>query len=138
MVRVVLFYGIIFPNTTPNVKHKAILLTAYSSGLRISEVLNLEISDIDSKNKLLRVRCGKGSKDRFTLLRQENLRLLRLYWKLYKPKVLLFPGLIPGKSLAPKNIQRVFQIAKEQAGISKPVSPFTSPQFRYPSAGKRY
>ena len=51
-----------------NIKHKAILLTVYSSGLRISEVLNLVISDIDSKQMLIKVRCGKGGKDRFTLL----------------------------------------------------------------------
>lgn len=105
-----------------NIKHKAILLTAYSSGLRISEVLNLAVSDIESKEMLIRVRCGKGGKDRFTVLGEENLRVLRLYWQLYKPKNLLFPGLIPGKPLAARNIQRVFQTAKERAGISKPVS----------------
>ena len=66
-----------------NIKHKAILLTVYSSGLRISEVLNLVISDIDSKQMLIKVRCGKGGKDRFTLLGKENLYVLRLYWKLY-------------------------------------------------------
>ncbi|MDA8210323.1 MAG: tyrosine-type recombinase/integrase [Clostridia bacterium] len=106
----------------PNVKHKAILLTAYSSGLRISEVLNLAVSDIDSKNMLIRVRCGKGGKDRFTVLGQENLHILRHYWKLYKPKDLLFPGLIPGKPVVARNIQKVFQTAKDKAGISKPVS----------------
>ena len=106
----------------PNVKHKTILLTAYSSGLRISEVLNLAVSDIDSKNRLIRVRCGKGGKDRFTLLGEENLHILRHYWKLYKPKELLFPGLIAGKPLAARNIQKVFKTAKEQAGIAKPVS----------------
>ena len=105
-----------------NIKHKAILLTAYSAGLRISEVLNLAVSDIDSKEMLIRVRCGKGGKDRFTILGAENLRVLRLYWKLYKPTDLLFPGLIPGKPLAVRNIQHVFQSAKEQAGIFKPVS----------------
>ena len=106
----------------PNVKHQTILLTAYSSGLRISEVLNLAVSDIDSNNMLIRVRCGKGGKDRFTMLGEENLRILRHYWKLYKPKKLLFPGLIAGQPVAARNIQQVFKIAKEKAGISKPVS----------------
>jgi integrase/recombinase XerD len=105
-----------------NIKHKAILLTVYSSGLRISEVLNLAVSDIDSKQMLIRVRYGKGGKDRFSILGKENLHILRLYWKLYKPKDLLFPGLIPGKPLTARNIQRVFRTAKERAGISKPVS----------------
>jgi len=106
----------------PNLRHKTILLTAYSSGLRISEVLNLAVSDIDSKNMLIRVRCGKGGKDRFTVLGEENLHMLRHYWKLFKPNELLFPGLITGKPVAARNIQQVFKSAKEKAGISKPVS----------------
>ncbi|MHB8172438.1 MAG: tyrosine-type recombinase/integrase [Thermincolia bacterium] len=59
----------------PNLKHKSILLTAYSSDLRISEVLNLTVSDIDSKNMLIRVRSDKGGKDRFTVLGDETLPL---------------------------------------------------------------
>lgn len=109
-------------DNVPNLKHQAILLTAYSSGLRISEVLHLSISDIDSKNMLIRVRCGKGGKDRFTVLGEENLNVLRHYWKLYKPQDLLFPGMIKGKPVAARNIQHVFKTAKEKAGISKPVS----------------
>ena len=109
-------------DNVPNFKHKAILLTAYSSGLRISEVLHLSISDIDSKNMLIRVRCGKGGKDRFTVLGEENLNTLRHYWKLYKPQDLLFPGMIEGKPIATRNIQHAFKIAKDKAGISKPVS----------------
>lgn len=106
----------------PNIKHKTILLTAYSSGLRISEVLNLAVSDIDSKQMLIKVRCGKGGKDRFTILGQENLNMLRHYWQFYRPKDLLFPGLIPGKPIAVRNIQQVFKTAKEKAGINKPVT----------------
>ena len=73
-------------------KHKAILLTTYSSGLRISETLNLRVSDIDSKQMLIRVVQGKGGKDRFSILSQENLRVLREYWKLFRPDYFLFPG----------------------------------------------
>ncbi|KUO52219.1 MAG: hypothetical protein APF76_04045 [Desulfitibacter sp. BRH_c19] len=62
-------------NHIPNVKHKTILLTAYSAGLRISEVLNLCVLDIDSTNMLIKVRCGKGGKDRFIILWKENLSL---------------------------------------------------------------
>jgi len=105
-----------------NIKHKTILLTAYSAGLRISEVLNLTVSDVDSKNMLINVRCGKGGKDRFTVLGKENLNMLRQYWKSHKPKDLLFPGQISGKPIAARNIQKVFKSAKEKAGINKPVS----------------
>jgi len=108
-----------------NVKHKAILLTTYSSGLRISETLNLRVSDIDSKNMLLRVNQGKGSKDRLTVLSLENLKQLRLYWKLYRPTDLLFPGSIKGKPLVPRTIQYAFQIARHKAGITKPVTVHT-------------
>lgn len=109
-------------NQVSNLKHKTILATAYSAGLRISEVLNLSVFDVDSKNMLLKVRCGKGGKDRFSVLGNENLLLLRRYWKVYQPVDLLFPGLIPGKPVAVRNIQQVFKVAKEKAGIDKPVS----------------
>ena len=62
-----------------NLKHKMILLTTYSSGLRISETLNLRISDIDSTAMVIRVNHGKGNKDRLTILSHENLKMLRLY-----------------------------------------------------------
>lgn len=108
-----------------NLKHKTILLTTYSSGLRISETLNLRVSDIDSQSMFIRVNEGKGSKDRLTVLSLENLKLLRLYWKLYRPTDLLFPGPIEGKPLATRNIQHVFQMAKLNAGITKPGSVHT-------------
>lgn len=108
-----------------NLKHKTILLTTYSSGLRISETLNLRISDIDSKNMLVRVNLGKGKKDRLTVLSQENLNMLRLYWKRYKPTDLLFPGLVAGKPIAARNIQHVFQLAKDKSGITKPATVHT-------------
>lgn len=108
-----------------NLKHKTILLTTYSSGLRISETLNLRISDIDAKNMTLRVNLGKGNKDRLTVLSLENLKLLRVYWKLYRPTDLLFPGLINGKPMVARNIQCVFQLAKNKSGISKPATVHT-------------
>lgn len=102
-----------------------ILLTTYSSGLRISETLNLRISDIDSKDMLLRVNQGKGNKDRLSVLSHENLKLLRLYWNHYRPTDLLFPGLVEGKPLAARNIQLAFQVAKEKVGLSKPATVHT-------------
>jgi len=105
-----------------NLKHKTILLTTYSSGLRISETLNLRISDIDSVAMLIRVNHGKGNKDRLTILSHENLKMLRLYWKRYRPTDLLFPGPIEGKPMSTKTPQRVFLDARKKAGITKPVT----------------
>jgi integrase/recombinase XerD len=68
----------------------------------------------------IRINDGKGGKDRLTVLSLENLQLLRHYWKLYRPSNLLFPGMIADKPLAARNIQFVFQVAKQKAGITKP------------------
>jgi site-specific recombinase XerD len=108
-----------------NLKHKVILLTTYSSGLRISETLNLCVSDIDSDRMLIRVNHGKGNKDRLTVLSLENLKLLRLYWHRYRPSDLLFPGLVKGSPISARNIQHVFQVAKDKVGITKPATVHT-------------
>jgi integrase/recombinase XerD len=109
-------------NQVQNIKHKTILLTTYSSGLRISETLNLRISDIDSEAMLIRVNHGKGNKDRLTILSHENLKLLRLYWKRYRPTDLLFPGPIEGSPMSTKTPQKVFLDARKKAGITKHVT----------------
>nr|WP_207720414.1 tyrosine-type recombinase/integrase [Clostridium gasigenes] len=64
-----------------NLKHKAIVSTIYSSGLRVSEAANLKTSDIMSSEMKIRVRIGKGNKERYTLLSEKNLELLRVYWR---------------------------------------------------------
>jgi site-specific recombinase XerD len=102
-----------------NLKHRTVLLTAYSAGLRISETLNLTLSDIDSTNMRIKVIHGKGGKDRFSVLGEKNLLALRQYFKLYRPASFLFPGLDPNKPMAARQIQASFKIAKEKAGISK-------------------
>jgi site-specific recombinase XerD len=75
-----------------NLKHKAILTLTYSVGLRVSEVVNLKIEDIDSKRMLIHIKDGKGKKDRFVPLSQTVLDLLRIYFKKYNPKEYLFNG----------------------------------------------
>jgi integrase/recombinase XerD len=75
-----------------NLKHKAIITLAYSTGMRVSEVCNLKITDIDSKRMLIHVRNGKGRKDRFVPLSSTVLNLLRQYYLKYKPKEYLFNG----------------------------------------------
>lgn len=105
-----------------NMKHKAILVTAYSSGLRISEVRMLKPSDIDSDRMQIRVRNGKGKKDRFTLLSVKTLEVLRLYYQRFRPKNYLFEGYLPGEAISHRTIQRVFTKAVIKAGITKAVS----------------
>ena len=73
-----------------NLKHRAILMTIYSAGLRVSEALHLKLSDIDSDRMMIRVEHGKGNKDRYTLLGKRNLDILREYWKKYRPQDWLF------------------------------------------------
>jgi len=79
-----------------NLKHRAILMTIYSAGLRVSEALHLKLTDIDSERMTIRVEHGKGNKDRYTLLGKRNLDILREYWKKYRPweglPTVLYPG----------------------------------------------
>ena len=107
---------------TENIKHKAILMIIYSSGLRISEAANLKITDIDSKRMMVRVQQGKGSKDRYTILSKTALEQLRQYWRQYRPKEWLFEG-SNDTHLSITSIWQIFHDAKKRAGITKPVSP---------------
>jgi len=77
---------------TKNLKHKAILMIIYSSGLRVSEAARLELTDIDSKRMTVRIRKGKGGKDRYSILSQTTLEHLRQYWREYRPARWLFEG----------------------------------------------
>lgn len=107
---------------TDNLKHKAILMTIYAAGLRVSEASNLRITDIDSRNMQIAVREGKGKKDRYTILSDTNLMLLREYWKRYRPNDYLFSGKIPGQPISVRAIQKIFVKAKTKAGIKKGAS----------------
>ncbi len=80
-----------------NIKHKSILTLTYSVGLRVSEITNLKIEDIDSKRMLIHIKNAKGRKDRIVPLSQTVLILLREYWKEYKPVNYLFNGQSGGK-----------------------------------------
>jgi site-specific recombinase XerD len=95
-----------------NLKHRAILMLIYSSGLRLREASHLKGSDIDSKRMVLRIRQGKGRKDRYTLLSTAALEVLREYWRHCHPKEWLFPGRLSDKPLSVRSIQRVFKKAR--------------------------
>ena len=109
-------------DATTNLKHRTILLTTYAAGLRVSEVVNLRINDIDSKRMQIRVRQGKGKKDRYTILSEVNLSVLRKYWLMYKPHSWLFPGENPDNHITERTAQKVFQNGKKKAKITKNVS----------------
>lgn len=106
----------------PNLKHKAILMLIYSSGLRVGETVKLQINDIDSDRMLLHVRNGKGIKDRYTILAPSMLEVLRKYYKKYRPELWLFEGKRKGKPYTVRSVEKVFEKAKKKAGIIKPVT----------------
>jgi integrase/recombinase XerD len=110
---------------TTNLKHKAILMLTYSSGLRASETARLKITDIDSKRMTVRISQGKGRKDRYSILSRRTLDLLRQYWRAYRPTVWLFDGAKEHAHLSVTSIQQLFYKARKQAGIIKPVSVHT-------------
>ena len=94
---------------TRNLKHKALLMTIYSGGLRLGEATHLKVFDIDSKRMMIRVRHGKGNKDRYTLLGNRTLDTLRAYWKVYRPVDWLFPSRDPEQPLSHSALQRTFK-----------------------------
>ena len=103
-------------------RDRALLETAYATGMRVSEVTRLRIEDIDSQRMTIRVEQGKGRKDRYVMLSKELLETLRTYWRESKPRVFLFPGRSEHKPLCISMAQRVFERARDRAGIKKGVS----------------
>jgi len=107
-----------------SLKHRGILMTAYGAGLRISEACSLGISDLDSKRMLIHVHEGKRSKDRYVMLSQRLLDVLRVYFRSTRPKgPFLFPGLIPGRPITTGAVQRVVKKAVVSCGFTKRVTP---------------
>lgn len=108
-----------------NLRDRAMLMTAYGAGLRVNEVASLHVSDIDSQNMQIYIQNGKGAKDRYALLSQTNLEILREYWLEYRPREWLFYALRQkhAKShITSRGVQEVFYKAVSAAGINKEVS----------------
>jgi site-specific recombinase XerD len=101
-----------------NLKHRTIISLIYSSGMRIGELINLRINEIDSSRMVIVIRQGKGKKDRISLLSIKILVLLREYFKEYRPKEWLFEGQFGGQ-YSEQSIQKVFRAALERAKINK-------------------
>ena len=105
-----------------NLKHRLILMTTYSAGLRASEVMALKPEHIDSERMLIKVEDGKGNKDRFTLLSEKLLPQLRSYYRKYRPKTYLFPSSFRKKKnmqLSYEAVRLIYEKARNKAGVKK-------------------
>jgi len=106
-------------------KHRALLMTAYAAGLRVSEVTQLRVPDIDSARRVIRVRQGKGRKDRYVMLSPRLLEVLRTYWKAVRPHDFLFPGADPQRPISTASVRQACYRARLLAGMGKPVTVHT-------------
>jgi integrase/recombinase XerD len=114
-----------FFRAVTSLKHRTILMTIYAAGLRISEVAELRVADIDSSRMTIRVEQGKGGKDRYVMLSPKLLAILREYWKLYRPTHWLFPGKAPDQPISPTTVRQVCREACLASGLVKRVTPHT-------------
>lgn len=105
-----------------NIKHKAILMLVYSAGLRVGEVVKLKPEDIDSKRMLVFIKGAKGRKDRYTMLSEKALEVLREYWKEYRPQKWLFLGQNKERHITTRTVEKIFSNACNDAGILKEVT----------------
>lgn len=104
-------------NGVDNIKHRTILMLLYSTGMRVSEIANCKITDIDSANMRIKIVQGKGAKDRYTIMSQQVLLELRAYYLIYKPKDFLFNGYQRGKKYSVRSIQHLMQKALVKVGL---------------------
>ncbi|MCP4602994.1 MAG: tyrosine-type recombinase/integrase [Proteobacteria bacterium] len=103
---------------TANLREEALLMAIYSAGLRTSEAIQLRISDLLSDRSQIRVRGGKGKKDRYTILADKTLHLLRTYYQVYRPGEWLFPGKRAGTHMSRSTAERIFERAQVKAKIN--------------------
>jgi integrase/recombinase XerD len=106
-------------------KYRALFMTAYATGLRVSELVALRAEDIDSRRMVIRVRQGKGKKDRYVMLSPMLLAELRAYWKTAHPTTWLFPGRNPGQPMSRRLVNLACCRTARRAGIRKKVTPHT-------------
>lgn len=111
-----------FLEAVASLRSRAALTTAYAAGLRASEVAGLMIADIDSARGVIRVRHGKGAKDRDVMLSTQLLVILRAYWRLARPQRYLFPGRDEDRPISPTVLHAACRSAVEAAGLSKRVT----------------
>jgi site-specific recombinase XerD len=116
-----------FLGAVSSLRNRAALSLAYATGLRVSEVTRVKISDIDSQRGIIRVEQGKGGRDRQVMLSETLLDILRTYWKMTqpRPRTWLFPGRDPDRPLHPQVLHNACALARQVAGLDKPVTPHT-------------
>jgi site-specific recombinase XerD len=114
-----------FLDAAPGPKYKAAFGAAYGAGLRVSEVVALKVSDVDSGRMVLRIEQGKGRKDRFAMLSPQLLALLRDWWRIAQPQIWLFPGRDRINPLTTRQFNRAVHAAAHMAEIAKRVTPHT-------------
>lgn len=106
-------------NGCSNLRHRALLMTTYAAGLRVTETCRLKVGDIDSERMMLRVANGKGGKDRYTLLSAALLDTLRQYWRTRPSRDWLFPRTDGRQPIGISQVQKMYYAAKRRAGVSK-------------------
>ncbi|PIU67835.1 MAG: integrase [Armatimonadetes bacterium CG07_land_8_20_14_0_80_40_9] len=108
-----------------NIKHRALLMLVYSAGLRVGEVVKLKPEDIDSRRMLMHIKGAKGRKDRYTMLSETALKILREYWQEYKPVKWLFQGAKADRYISIRTVQKILEHACQNAGIKKEITVHT-------------
>ena len=111
-----------FLESVSSLKARVALTTAYAAGLRVSEVAALKVRDIDSRRMVMRIEHGKGDKERYAMLSQTLLGILRAYWRLARPPLYLFPGRTPDKPVEANVLYAACRSAAAAAGLDKRVS----------------
>ena len=114
-----------FLEAVPGLKTRTALTTAYAAGLRASETVGLKVANIDSSRMVIRVEHGKGGKDRYVMLSAQLLKILRLYWRLSRPKDWLFPGREESRPIDVQVLYAACRSAGKAAGLGKRVTVHT-------------
>ncbi len=116
---------LLFFDHVTGMKNRAALMTCYGAGLRVSEAVALKISDIDSQRMLLRVEQGKGQKDRYAMLSERLLQVLRRYWRAFRPQYYLFPSWRENRHICASSLQLACREAAARSGLRKKVTVHT-------------
>jgi site-specific recombinase XerD len=111
-----------FLDAITNLKHRALLTCIYAAGLRVSVVVRLKLSDVDSQRMVLRIEQAKGQRDRFVMLSPRLLALLREYWKAYQPEHWLFPGQTGERPMIEASVRHACRKIARDAGVTKRVT----------------
>ena len=116
-------------NALPNLKHKTLLILAYATGMRRSELLSLEPNHIDSERKVIKVMFGKGRKQRLVPISEKLIMMLRDYYKVYRPRTFFFEGQKPGQKYSESSFANIVRRAAAKSGIKKSISSYITAFF---------